>query len=75
MSLKTLAPQVLTSSTLRNTVRLWHLLGRRLGGKTATLHAFLEPGEPYSELLIQELLGMSLGIITSRSSSKHSLNT
>lgn len=55
MSLKTLAPQVLTSSTLRNTVRLWHLLGRRLGGKTATLHAFLEPGEPYSELLMQAL--------------------
>ena len=55
MSLKTLAPQILTSSTIRNTVRLWHLLGRKVMGKPAGLHAFLEPGEPYSELLLQAL--------------------
>ncbi len=55
MSLKTLFPQILVSSTLRNTVRLAYLLRRKVSARPPSLHVFLEPGEPYSELLVQAL--------------------
>lgn len=55
MNLKTVFPQILVSSTLRNTGRLAHLAKRKVTGKPPTLHVFLEPGEPYSELLVQAL--------------------
>ena len=51
MSLKTLLPQILTSPGLRGLSRAMRAAGRRLSGAKPRLHAFLEPGEPYSELL------------------------
>jgi 2-hydroxychromene-2-carboxylate isomerase len=51
MSLKTLLPQILTSPSLRSFMRMLRAAGRRTNGRQPHLHAFLEPGEPYSELL------------------------
>lgn len=55
MSLKTLAPQILTSPTLRSLGRGRHALQRRLSGKPRTLHAFIQRDEAYSQLLVQAL--------------------
>ncbi len=49
MSARTLFTQALTSSRLRNLVRAWYAANRVVTGRQ--LVAFLEPGEPYSDLL------------------------
>ena len=55
MNLKSLAPLVLTSPTVRTASRLRHAAQRRLTGRPRTLHAFIERDEPYSHLLLQAL--------------------
>ncbi|OLF81360.1 hypothetical protein AWH62_01420 [Maricaulis sp. W15] len=55
MSLKSFAPRILTSPALRAAARLRHTLQRRLTGRTRTLHAFIERGEAYSNLVLQAL--------------------
>lgn len=59
MSLRSFGPQVMTSRRIRAAVRGWHGAKRVLGGKTKTLFVFLEPGEPYSDLLADALPGFA----------------
>jgi len=55
MSLKSIPPQILTSRTLRTLSRAIYAARRRLSGKPPVFHAFVEPTEPYSALLVQAL--------------------
>jgi len=55
MSIRTLASQLICSRRLRSAVHAWHGAARRARGRRRTLLVFLEPGEPYSELLAEAL--------------------
>lgn len=59
MSIRSFASQLITSRRIRTAVRGWHGTKRILTGKPRTLFAFLEPGEPYSELLADILPGFA----------------
>lgn len=59
MSARTFATQLITSRKIRSAARSWHAAKRGLtGGKKAVL-VFLEPGEPYSDLLADILPGFA----------------
>lgn len=59
MSIRSFASQLITSRCIRSAVRGWHGIKRALTGKPKTLFAFLEPGEPYSDLLADVLPGFA----------------
>lgn len=51
MSLKSLAPRFLTSRTVQHAARAYHSGVRTLTGGCRTIHAFLQAGDPASQLL------------------------
>ena len=64
MSARSFAAQLLTSRKVRSAVRGWYAAKRTLTGQPRTLLAFLEPDEPYSELVADALptLASSYGL-------------
>jgi 2-hydroxychromene-2-carboxylate isomerase len=59
VSARAFASQLITSRRIRAAVRGWHGTKRILTGKPRTLLVFLEPGEPYSELLADVVPGFA----------------
>jgi 2-hydroxychromene-2-carboxylate isomerase len=55
VSARAFASQLITSRRIRAAVRGWHAAKRVLAGQSRTLLVFLEPGEPYSEMLADVL--------------------
>ena len=55
MSARTAVTRLITSRRVRGLARRWRAAQRRISGRNRTLTAFLEPGEPYSDLLADVL--------------------